>query len=221
RGAAGHPARPDRGGHHRRGQPVAGVPPRDLPGAEAGHRRQRRLAEHYRAAAVRSDLHDHPRRPAELQSDHRLLRLRARLPDPALRVRRGRCVRAVRAHHAAHHRDDPLLPASQDRGVLMSILFAPSAAAPDPVAGAEARRPGPPRRRLLPFSAWHLLLMPMALVFVLPLLQMILTSFMTAADINRFPPRFIPTQLSLSGYRALLGESHILRWLLNTVIVAT
>lgn len=78
-----------------------------------------------------------------------------------------------------------------------------------------------PRRRILPFSPWHLLLMPLALLFVLPLVQMVLTSFMTAADINRFPPRLIPTTLSLTGYRGLLGESQILRWLLNTVIVAS
>ena len=76
------------------------------------------------------------------------------------------------------------------------------------------------RRRWLPFSPWHLLLMPLSLIFALPLAQMVLTSFMTAADINRFPPRLIPTKLSLAGYQALFNESHILRWLLNTVIVA-
>jgi multiple sugar transport system permease protein len=58
-------------------------------------------------------------------------------------------------------------------------------------------------RRWLPFSPWHLLLMPLALLFVLPLVQMVLTSFVTAADINRFPPRLIPTTLSLAGYRGL------------------
>jgi multiple sugar transport system permease protein len=78
----------------------------------------------------------------------------------------------------------------------------------------------PPRRRWLPFSPWHLLLMPLSLVFVLPLAQMVLTSFMTSADINRFPPRLIPTRLSVTGYRTLFAESDILRWLLNTVIVA-
>jgi multiple sugar transport system permease protein len=77
------------------------------------------------------------------------------------------------------------------------------------------------RRRLLPFSPWHLLLMPLALLFVLPLVQMVLTSFMTATDIHRFPPRLIPTTFSLAGYRDLLAESHILRWLLNTVIVSS
>jgi multiple sugar transport system permease protein len=77
------------------------------------------------------------------------------------------------------------------------------------------------RRRWLPFSPWHLFLMPLALIFVLPLIQMVLTSFMTSADINRFPPRLIPSTFTLAGYRGLLEQSHILRWLLNTIIVAT
>jgi multiple sugar transport system permease protein len=77
------------------------------------------------------------------------------------------------------------------------------------------------RRRWLPFSPWHLFLMPLALIFVLPLIQMVLTSFMTSADINRFPPRLIPSTVTLAGYRGLLEQSHILRWLLNTIIVAT
>ncbi len=79
----------------------------------------------------------------------------------------------------------------------------------------------PARRRWrLPFSGWHLLLMPMALLFVLPLVQMVLTSFMSDADINRFPPKFIPTHLHISGYVALFAQSHIIRWLINTIIVA-
>lgn len=78
----------------------------------------------------------------------------------------------------------------------------------------------PTRRWKLPFSGWHLLLMPLSLLFVLPLVQMVLTSLMSDSDINRFPPRFIPRQLHLSGYTALFTQSHILRWLLNTVIVA-
>ena len=45
--------------------------------------------------------------------------------------------------------------------------------------------PATRKRRLLPFSPWHLLLMPLSLLFVLPLLQMIVTSFMPASDINR------------------------------------
>jgi multiple sugar transport system permease protein len=77
------------------------------------------------------------------------------------------------------------------------------------------------RRRWLPFSPWHLLLMPVALVFVLPLVQMVLTSFMSDAEINRFPPGLIPTSLHLAGYVGLFTEAPILRWLGNTVIVST
>jgi multiple sugar transport system permease protein len=76
------------------------------------------------------------------------------------------------------------------------------------------------RRRRLPFSGWHLLLMPTALLFVLPLVWMILTSFMPDSDINRFPPRFLPSRFSLGGYTGLFGDSDILRWLLNSTVVS-
>jgi multiple sugar transport system permease protein len=75
-------------------------------------------------------------------------------------------------------------------------------------------------RRRLPFSAWHLLLMPLALIFVLPLVQMVLTSFMTTKEINQFPPQFLPSSLHLEGYRKLFVESNVLQWLLNTVLVS-
>jgi multiple sugar transport system permease protein len=76
------------------------------------------------------------------------------------------------------------------------------------------------RRRILPFSPWHLLLMPVALIFVLPLVHMVLASFMTKAELNRFPPRFIPDGLHLDGYRELFSQSHILLWLGNTIVVS-
>lgn len=76
-------------------------------------------------------------------------------------------------------------------------------------------------KRKLPFSPWHLLLMPTALLFLVPLVQMVMTSFMPNADINRFPPRFFPSSLTFEGYSQLLSESDILRWVVNTVIVAS
>ncbi|WP_432543301.1 carbohydrate ABC transporter permease [Kineococcus sp. SYSU DK002] len=79
----------------------------------------------------------------------------------------------------------------------------------------------PPRpRRRLPFSPWHLLLVPVALLFVLPFAQMLLTSLTPASDINRFPPAFLPSELTLSGYEKLFEQSSILRWLLNTAVVS-
>ena len=76
------------------------------------------------------------------------------------------------------------------------------------------------RRLKLPFSPWHLLLMPLALIFVLPLVQMVLTSFMSSAEINQFPPKLIPTSFHLEGYRHLFSETKALRWFVNTVIVS-
>ena len=79
----------------------------------------------------------------------------------------------------------------------------------------------PRKRGWLPFSGWHLLLMPVALLFALPLVQMVLTSFMTDAEINSFPPKFIPTSINLGGYQQFLTDSPAPRWMMNTVIVAT
>ena len=53
---------------------------------------------------------------------------------------------------------------------------------------AASTAPAPGRRSWLPFSGWHLFLMPLALVFATPLVQMILTSLKTDADIRKFPP---------------------------------
>ncbi|MBZ5738724.1 carbohydrate ABC transporter permease [Nocardioides mangrovi] len=75
-------------------------------------------------------------------------------------------------------------------------------------------------RRVLPFSGWHLLLMPTALLFALPLVWMVLSSFMPAGDINHYPPRFWPSRISFAGYTGLFQDSDILRWLLNTTIVS-
>jgi multiple sugar transport system permease protein len=74
--------------------------------------------------------------------------------------------------------------------------------------------------RRLPFSPWHLLLMPLALIFVLPLVQMLLTSVMTNAEINKFPPQLIPTSINLEGFRTVLTDTKILQWFANTVLVS-
>ena len=63
--------------------------------------------------------------------------------------------------------------------------------------------------------------MPTALLFLLPLLQMVSASFMSDTDITRFPPRFLPHTLHFTGYIHLFQEAPVLRWLLNSTIVAT
>jgi len=76
------------------------------------------------------------------------------------------------------------------------------------------------RRAKLPFSAWHFALVPVALLFSLPLLWLALSSFMTNAQINRFPPTIIPDSLHLDGYRYVLKNALFPRWFVNSMIVS-
>jgi multiple sugar transport system permease protein len=76
------------------------------------------------------------------------------------------------------------------------------------------------RRRFLPFSGWHLVLAPVSLLFALPLLWLLLSSFMTNAQINRFPPTIIPDSLHLDGYRYVLRNALFPRWFVNSMIVS-
>lgn len=84
----------------------------------------------------------------------------------------------------------------------------------------QQRPTGVRRVRTLPFSKWHFLLAPVAVLFAVPFVQMFLTSVSPAAEINRFPPRFIPSAITFDGYAKLFDQSQILLWLGNTVIVS-
>ncbi|MEU6285416.1 carbohydrate ABC transporter permease [Streptomyces sp. NPDC047028] len=76
------------------------------------------------------------------------------------------------------------------------------------------------RRRLLPFSPWHLLLAPLALLFAAPLLWLMLSSVMTNAEINRFPPALWPSGIDLGGYRYVMENAMFPQWFANSLIVS-
>ncbi len=82
------------------------------------------------------------------------------------------------------------------------------------------RAPGEGEGRRLPFSPWHLILFPAAILFALPLIWMIVSSFMSNAQINQFPPTIIPDSLHLDGWRTVIGDSDFPRWFVNSTIVA-
>nr|WP_223185805.1 carbohydrate ABC transporter permease [Streptomyces sp. CBMA152] len=90
-------------------------------------------------------------------------------------------------------------------------------AAPTAAPAAQTAR----RRRRLPFSAWHLLLAPLSIGFALPLVWLVLSSVMTNAEINRFPPALWPKGIDLGGYRYVLGNAMFPRWFANSCIVST
>lgn len=83
-----------------------------------------------------------------------------------------------------------------------------SATADSPSPSTARRAGGGQRGRIrLPFSAWHLLLAPLALVFAVPLIWLLLSSVMSDAEINRFPPALWPSEIDLGGYRYVLGNA--------------
>ncbi|MGW7066263.1 carbohydrate ABC transporter permease [Streptomyces sp. NPDC054855] len=85
---------------------------------------------------------------------------------------------------------------------------------------AEPAAPRRHRRFRLPFSGWHALLAPLALLFAVPLIWLLLSSVMSNAEINRFPPALWPSSVDLGGYRYVLGNAMFPRWLLNSAIVS-
>ncbi len=76
------------------------------------------------------------------------------------------------------------------------------------------------RRGWLPFSPWHLLLMPVALLFLFPLVQMVLTALTPAAEMNRYPPPLLPTHPTFQGFVDLFTDVPAARWLLNSTVVS-
>ncbi|MFJ9032759.1 carbohydrate ABC transporter permease [Streptomyces sp. NPDC102274] len=102
-------------------------------------------------------------------------------------------------------------------------MTATSASASASPSSSVSTRPaaGPPRgRRWLPFSPWHLLLAPLTLVFAIPLIWLLLSSVMSNAEINRFPPALWPSGIDLGGYRYVLGNAMFPRWFANSLIVS-
>jgi multiple sugar transport system permease protein len=70
-------------------------------------------------------------------------------------------------------------------------------------------------------SGWHLLLVPLTACFALPLAWLVLSSVMSDAEINRFPPALWPKGIDLGGYRYVLGNAMFPRWFANSLIVAS
>lgn len=85
-----------------------------------------------------------------------------------------------------------------------------------------AAQPGAPGKSgiRLPFSAWHLLLAPLAALFAIPLVWLLVSSVMTNAEINRFPPTLWPNGIDLGGYAFVLGDTMFPRWFTNSLIVS-
>jgi len=87
--------------------------------------------------------------------------------------------------------------------------------------GLDAELAEPGRRLRLPFSPWHLVLFPLAVIMLTPLLWMLVTSLETFAETQHFPPILIPHSLHWQNYPDALRAAPFGRWFLNTTIVTT
>lgn len=69
-------------------------------------------------------------------------------------------------------------------------------------------------------SPWHLVLVPLTFVLLLPLIWMVLTSLETHAETHQFPPVLIPHSPQWSNYPKALDAAPFLQFMLNSVVVA-
>ena len=75
-------------------------------------------------------------------------------------------------------------------------------------------------RRWLPFSPWHLVLVPLTFLLVVPLLWMVVTSLETQGEANRFPPVLIPHHPRPANYLDAWNTAPFGTFFLNSFLVA-
>lgn len=78
----------------------------------------------------------------------------------------------------------------------------------------------PGRPALLERTLAYVVLTVLALVFVVPFMFVVSTSFKSGANLFTYPPEWIPSTIYLGNYEDLLFKSGFLRWMFNTVVVA-
>jgi multiple sugar transport system permease protein len=100
---------------------------------------------------------------------------------------------------------------------MRTIDLAKAAPAPAPVPAVAGRRR---RRWVLPFSPWHLVLVPATIILIFPFFWMIVTSIETPAEALRFPPDLTPHVLRFTNYGDALKAAPFGRFFWNSAVVA-
>jgi multiple sugar transport system permease protein len=99
-------------------------------------------------------------------------------------------------------------------------MTATSAPARGALQAADSGLPGYRRRRRLPFSPWHLVLVPATLVLIFPFVWLLITSVETPAEALRFPPVLIPHVIRFANYGDALASAPFVRFFVNSAVVA-
>jgi multiple sugar transport system permease protein len=74
------------------------------------------------------------------------------------------------------------------------------------------------RDRRLPFSPWHLFLLPFSAVMLLPLVWMVVVSLETKAQAQRFPPVLFPSAFKFHNYEAAFNAVPFAHFFLNSLV---
>jgi multiple sugar transport system permease protein len=75
------------------------------------------------------------------------------------------------------------------------------------------------RRRRLPFSPWHLVLIPAAVALLFPFAWLLMTSVETSSEALHFPPILIPHVIRFANYSDALSSAPFVHWLVNSAVV--
>lgn len=92
--------------------------------------------------------------------------------------------------------------------------------AQDAAVVAEHRRRAQRRSRAAGFGR-HLLLALVSFILVAPFYYVVLASLKDSTEIFQYPPKLIPFPPYLGNYERLLSDTGFLRWMFNTLFVAT
>ena len=100
----------------------------------------------------------------------------------------------------------------------MSATSAPARGDVLPVASGGI--PATRRRRRLPFSPWHLVLIPASVALLFPFAWLLITSVETPSEALHFPPILIPHTIRFANYSDALSIAPFVHWLINSTVVA-
>jgi multiple sugar transport system permease protein len=78
----------------------------------------------------------------------------------------------------------------------------------------------PGRRFRLPFSPWHLVLVPATLGLIFPFVWLLVTSVETLPEALHFPPILVPRELHFANYPDALAAAPFGRFFINSTVVA-
>jgi multiple sugar transport system permease protein len=92
-------------------------------------------------------------------------------------------------------------------------------AAPTEVPAPQGNSPRPRPRLRLPFSPWHLVLIPLAFLLIVPLLWMLITSLETQGETNHFPPILLPAHPRFANYSDAWAEAPFGHFFVNSALV--